>query len=237
MCARPWCTTRFSPRFLNVLRFRPESFFSAFSAAPWAAGSLLAMLIPSPSVFPRQSPRFPPPTRENRRSHRLLLRDRSLAWPLARAGVGARPLAARRGAGAVPRPAERADLHEALDVHRDLLAEIPFDAARLLDHPAHPPHVVVGQILDPKVRAHPGFPENHVRTRAADAVDVGQPDLDPFRVGQVDARDTRHGLLPLSLLVLLVWADHAHHAMPAHDLALVTDPLHRRPHLHNASPR
>jgi hypothetical protein len=43
-------------------------------------------------------------------------------------------------------------------------------------------------------------------------------------------------LLSLSLLVLLIRADHADDAAAAHDPALVTNPLHRRPDLHAALP-
>src|SRR5205809_2115622 len=46
---------------------------------------------------------------------------------------------------------------------------------------------------------------------------------------------TGHGSLSLSLLVLLVRADHAHHAAAANDLALVTDSLDRRSYLHYRS--
>src|SRR5579864_1102168 len=38
---------------------------------------------------------------------------------------------------------------------------------------------------------------------------------------------------PLPLLVLLIRADHAHDAAPAHDLALVTNPFDRCPDLHS----
>src|SRR5580704_8012835 len=37
---------------------------------------------------------------------------------------------------------------------------------------------------------------------------------------------------PLPLLVFLIRANHAHDATPAHDLALVTNPLDRCPDLH-----
>src|SRR5215510_5834811 len=73
MCTRPWWTTRFSPRFLNVLRgaFLPPS---AFFSVP--AASLFAM--------------------RHAFLNGLLLRHGALARPLARAGVGAGALAAHR---------------------------------------------------------------------------------------------------------------------------------------------
>src|SRR5512142_234090 len=77
MCTMPWCTTRFSPRFLKVfLAARLPAGFSGVAPAP-SVGSVLAI-----------------------RLHRLLLGDRAAARALARARVGARPLAADRQAAA-----------------------------------------------------------------------------------------------------------------------------------------
>src|SRR5262249_50545388 len=45
MCARPWWTMRFSPRFLNVFfRLPAPSFFSGVAPSGVAAASLLAMI-------------------------------------------------------------------------------------------------------------------------------------------------------------------------------------------------
>src|SRR6476469_7886619 len=196
--------------------------------------------------------------------HRLLLGNRALARALAGARVRARPLAAHRQAAAVPQAAVAADFHQALDVERDLLAEIAFHTPLLLDHPADLADVVFRQVLHADVRAHARFLEDQVRPVAADAVDVGQPDLDPLGAREVHACDTRHfvesssgfrlqttdfrrvcGLwsvacslsLPLSLLVLLVRADHPDHALAANDLALVTNALDGRSYLHRLFPR
>src|SRR4026209_3060685 len=87
MCTSPWCTTRFSPRFLKVLRgafFPPSPFFSG-APPDAAAASVFAML--SYSRATHASP-----------LHCLLFRDRALARPLARARGGARALAAARWA-------------------------------------------------------------------------------------------------------------------------------------------
>ncbi len=92
----------------------------------------------------------------------------------------------------MPHPAPAADFHQALDVHRDLLAEIAFDAALFLDHPADLADVVFRQILDADVTADTGLGQDVVRTLPADAVDVGQPDLDPLGAREVDACDTCH---------------------------------------------
>src|SRR3954449_4268029 len=102
---------RFSPRFLKVfLRLPAPSFFSFSGRPASAAASLFAM------------------------SDHFLLGDRALARALAGAGVGLGALAAHRQCAAVPQPAVAADLHQPLDVHRDLLAEIALDTTLVLDH-------------------------------------------------------------------------------------------------------
>src|SRR5262249_20466448 len=111
---------------------------------------------------------------------------------LARARVGARALPADGQAAAMPHAAEAADFHQPLDVHRDLLAEITFDAALLLDHPADLTHVVLGQILDADVRRDPGILQDAVRAHTPDAVDVGETNLDPLGARKINARDTCH---------------------------------------------
>ena len=68
---------------------------------------------------------------------------------------------------------------------------------------------------------------------AADAVDVGQPDLRALVQRQVDAGDARHLALPLPLLVARVLADHEHRAVAADDLALLAHRLDRRSYLHD----
>ena len=116
MCASPWWTTRFSPRFLNV-------FFCGLPAALLAAGLRLAgasiVFDLSPSVSYTSSSSAIAPLRGPFRVRALVLRA----------------LAAHRQVAAVPQAAVAADLHQPLDVHRDLLAEVAFDAALLLDAP------------------------------------------------------------------------------------------------------
>src|SRR5262245_544757 len=143
--------------------------------------------------------------------HCLFLRDRALARTLARARVGARPLTAHRQVAPVPQATVAADLHQPLDIHRDLLAEIAFHAALLFEHAADLPDIVFGEILDPDVGAHARRTQHVVRALASNAVDVGKADLNPLGPREIHTCNTRHRL-PLSLLVLRVGADHAHHA-------------------------
>ena len=134
----------------------------------------------------------------------LLLRDRALARAFPRACVGASPLAARRQVAAVPEPAIAADLHQPLDVHRDFLAEVALDATHFFDHAADLPHVVLGEVLDADVGAHTRLAEDVAGPLAADAVDVGESNLDPLRARKIDACDTRHVLSLLCLCLAFV---------------------------------
>src|SRR5262249_17872093 len=120
------------------------------------------------------------------------------------------------------------------------LAEIAFDAALLLDHPADLAHVVLGQILDADVRRDTSVLQDAVRAHTPDAVDVGETDLDPLGARKINACDSCHLFSPvdltLSLLVLLVRANDPHDAPAPHDLALVANPSHRCPDLHRSVP-
>src|SRR5215211_688350 len=100
-----------------------------------------------------------------------------------------------RKIAAMPQAAVAADLHEPLDIHGDLLAEIALDAALLLEHTADLADVVFRQVLDADIRAHARRSEDVVRALASNAVDVGEPDLDPLGPRKVNACDTCHSCL------------------------------------------
>src|ERR1019366_9148935 len=105
--------------------------------------------------------------------------------------MGALP--ARRQAAAMTDAAVRADVHQALDVHRDLGAQGTFNAIGLLDLLAETVHVRVREILDALVGADPGRRDDAARGLATDAVDVGKADLDLFLPREIDAGYACHG--------------------------------------------
>src|SRR3954454_10329070 len=86
----------------------------------------------------------------------LLLVGDGLARALARARVGAGPLAVHRETPAVAQPLVAADLHLAADVGGHLAAQITLDAEVLVDVVAQPQQVLVAEVLDPQVGAHAG---------------------------------------------------------------------------------
>src|SRR5579862_4826351 len=109
------------------------------------------------------------------------------ALPRARVGLGALPVHRP-----VAPPAVRADLLQALDGLRALAPQIAFDLLVLVDVLAELGDLFLRQVADLRVRVQVERGENLARGRLADAVDVGEADLEPLLVRQVDAGDTGH---------------------------------------------
>src|SRR5215831_4427417 len=79
-----------------------------------------------------------------RRRRRLLLDHHAPLGALPRAGIGVGPLSAHRETAAMTDAAIGADVHQALDVHRDVAPQVTFDLELALDDLADPVHLVVG---------------------------------------------------------------------------------------------
>src|SRR3989337_1967540 len=86
----------------------------------------------------------------------LLLAGDSAAWTLLGAGVGVRALTADGEAAAMTNAAVAADVHEALDVHRDFGAQRALDAKILLDRLTQAVDIVVGQVAPARVAVDAG---------------------------------------------------------------------------------
>src|SRR3954468_3505665 len=124
----------------------------------------------------------------------LLAGDRpSLA--LAGAGVGVGALTADRQALAVAQAAIAGQIHQPLDVHRRLAAEVTLHRMVGVDRLAQMEHLLVGEILDPPLGRDAELGGDLLRLGAADAVDVSQRDFDALVGRDIDARDTCHGML------------------------------------------
>src|SRR5438093_10366611 len=118
--------------------------------------------------------------------------DGGLARALAGASVSARALAAHRQPLAMAHAAVAAQVHQALDRHRDLAAQVAFDReapdvfADLLE-------LAVGEVLDLARALHAGGGADRLRAGAADAEDRRQRDLGVLMVRDVDACYACHG--------------------------------------------
>src|SRR5437660_1622035 len=83
-------------------------------------------------------------------------------------------LAADRQALAVAEAAVAAEVHQALDVERDLAAQVAFDLVALLEGFADAVDLVVGQVLGPARRIEVGGGADLPRAGVADAVEIGE---------------------------------------------------------------
>src|SRR5689334_6737643 len=112
--------------------------------------------------------------------------DRRLARPLARARVGARALPPHRQPLAVAHTAVATEVHEPLDRHRNLAAQVAFDgeARHVL---ANALELRVVEVLDLARALHPCRRANRLRARAADAKDRREGDFGVLVVRDVDA--------------------------------------------------
>ncbi len=88
-----------------------------------------------------------------------------------------------------------AEVHQALDVHRDFTTQVAFDN-EAADFVTQLFHVGLGQILD-LPRAHDaGSVANLLSTRTADPIDGGQRDLGMLVIGNVYPSNTGHPSTP-----------------------------------------
>src|SRR5690606_37723071 len=129
----------------------------------------------------------------------LLLAGDRLRRALAGPRVGVGPLAAHRQALAVPQPAVAAEIHQALDAHRRLAAEVTLNHQVGVDDLAKARQLVLGEFVNPPLRRDPDVAADPAGRRAADSVNVGQSDHDALLRRDVHARNARHTVSPRAL--------------------------------------
>src|SRR5687767_2279410 len=112
----------------------------------------------------------------------------------ARPRIGPRALASQRQAAAMPNTSVATEIHESLDVHCDLTAEVTLDR-ELRDDVAQARDLGLGEILDLRGRLDAGRFAGHHRAVAADTEDVRQRNPNVLVGGNVDARYTCHSVL------------------------------------------
>jgi hypothetical protein len=132
------------------------------------------------------------------------------------------------------------NLLQALDVHRDLTPQIAFNSIVPTNDFAQTADFRLRQIFDPRVGVNARLAQDVPTGRPTNAVDIGQSNFNPLVSGQVNSSNSSHLSpprdnaefqftlpacvlhLPLPLLVLWVFTNHAHHAPTPDDLALGT---------------
>src|SRR6266513_2427204 len=123
--------------------------------------------------------------------------DRGLARTLARARVGAGTLAANRQSLAMTGAAIAAEVHQPLDIHRHLAAQIALDG-KSFDLLAQTLHVRLRQVFDFRFLIDLGCAADRLRARATDAKDRLERNLGMLVIRNVDSRYAGHTLLRLS---------------------------------------
>src|SRR5579862_4856687 len=123
---------------------------------------------------------------------RLLPAADGLLGALARPRVRLRALAAGRQVATVAKTAVRADLLQALDRLRALAPEIALDLFVLVDELAQLRDLFLGQVAHLRVDGEAERVADLARRRLADAVDVGEADLQPLLVREVDPGNACH---------------------------------------------
>src|SRR5690606_25760741 len=122
----------------------------------------------------------------------LLLAGDGALRTLAGASVGLGALTADREAHAVAAALVAADLDLATDVGLDLTTEVTLDLEVGVDLVAELDQLLVTQLVDPEVRVDPGRCEQLLGAGTADAVDVGECDLDALVAREVYTCEACH---------------------------------------------
>ena len=88
-----------------------------------------------------------------------------------------------------------ADLHQALDVHGNLTAQVALNLQVVVNVVTDLTDILFGQVLNARIRIDTGRLDDIVRNLAANAVDIGQGDLNSLLAGQVDTSDSCQGMI------------------------------------------
>src|SRR5438094_1060445 len=123
---------------------------------------------------------------------RLLPYADGLARTPPRARVGPGALAADGKAAPVAQPTVGPDLHQALDVERDLAAQLAFDLGFLVEDVAEATDLLVVEVLDAHVGIDVRDRQDAPRRVRADPKDVGERNFDALLAGNVNAGNSCH---------------------------------------------
>ena len=124
------------------------------------------------------------------------------------------------------------DVHQALDVHRGLAAQIALDGVQP-DLVADLLEIGVGQIFDFFAVGNATGLANFASAAATNAEDSRQADFGMLMRRNIDTSDTSHSVLyllfksTLALLVARIGANHPHDTLATDDLAVAANFLDR----------
>lgn len=144
-----------------------------------------------------------------------------------------------RQAATVTQATEAADVHEALDIGRDLATEVAFHLVVLLEFLTDLVHFVGGKIINVALPVHTGGAQDLQGRSTADAIDIGERNVHTFATRQINTCNSRHSTSPalaLALLVPGVFADNSKNTLAPDHLALGAYFFDGRSDFHDSSP-
>lgn len=109
--------------------------------------------------------------------------NRALLGTLPRPGIGLGPLAPRGEPPAMTKPPIAADVHQPLEVHRHVAAEIALNDKIALNNAANFYDLVFPEIFAPHTRIYAGFRQDPLRRRRPNPEYIPECDIDSFVFG------------------------------------------------------
>jgi hypothetical protein len=135
----------------------------------------------------------------------------------------------------VTHPAVTTEIHETLDVHRNLSPQIAL-YGHFCNHIAQLRDLGLGEVLDLDCGVNAGYLAGNFGPAPANPIDMRKRDDHVLIYGNIYTGNTCHGRLPLSLFVPPVDADHPHNTVASDDLAVTADSLNGCPYFHGRFP-
>ena len=85
------------------------------------------------------------------------------------------------------------EIHQPLDIHRDLASQVAFDLVFAIDRFANADHFIFSEFVDPAFVRNSGLTAYLTRLGMPNSMNIGQSNLNTLLRRYIHARDTRHG--------------------------------------------
>jgi hypothetical protein len=92
----------------------------------------------------------------------------------------------------MPHAAIGTEIHQPLDIHRNLPSQVALDGVVAINHFADAQYLIIGQLMDPPFERNPHPTAYFERLGAPDAMDVGEANRNQLLIGNINASDPRH---------------------------------------------
>jgi hypothetical protein len=119
----------------------------------------------------------------------------------------------------VAQAAIAANFNQPFDAHLDFAAQIAFNFVVLGDIFTQKSEISFRDVFNTNIRIDFGVRQNPFCTGGADTENVGQTGFDTFVTWEVNTFNSCHGLLPLPLFMLWVFANDEQNALASNDFA------------------